>query len=302
MEAASGDQLYRKHPQAYYAAYIELDERRPWLQWELDLVNGVGYWLGANESEAVPHMVAAGYRAGQMERWNDDKLAEHRLTTIWRETLEAEVAERFPESWDKGEWGRIVYEVTTFNASLDEFCFDRERLDERLGYLCQRLGDRIFEGGLTAELKPFWFVVFRHGAALALYVRWLELMDQLHVPDHERSTQNLYARPVSDPLLELDLPISVAGCELSRADIVGGYDLRSKGALGGGHWTRFRARGDTAEVILIAKDGWTGMRKMNVPTERHVDALRQLGFKEMTWPDGKRYEIRGWPGVRRIKD
>jgi hypothetical protein len=44
------------------------------------------------------------------------------------------------------------------------------------------------------------------------------------------------------------------------------------------------------------------MRKENVPTQRHVEVLRQLGFREMIWPNGKHYEIRGWPGVRRIKD
>jgi hypothetical protein len=302
MHAVSGDLLYRGDPQAYFAAYIELDERREWSQWELDLVNGVGYWLGQDKNEAIPHMVAAGYGAGQMERWREDKLAEHRLTTIWREGMEAEIAERFPESWDRETWARIVYAVTGFNSDLDDFCFDAERLDERLGFLSQTLADHIFEGGLTADIQPFWFTIFRHGAALALYVRWLELMDELNVPEHERSTDNLRARPVSDPLVTLDLPRSVGGCELSRADIVGGYDLRSKGSLGSGHWTRFRALGDTAEIVLITKEGWTGMRKENVPTQRHVEVLRQLGFREMIWPNGKHYEIRGWPGVRRIKD
>jgi hypothetical protein len=302
MRAASADQLYRSDPQKYYAAYIELDERREWSQSELDLVNGVGYWLGQDKNEAIPHMVAAGYGAGQMERWRDDELAEHRLTTIWREAMEAEIAESFPASWDRKAWARIVYAVTDFNADLDKFSFDAKRLDERLGFLCETLADRIFEGGLTADIRPHWFMIFRHGAALALYVRWLELMDELNVPEHERSTDQLRARPVSDPIVALDLPMSLGGCELCRADIVGGYDLRSKGSLGAGHWTRFRAVGDAAEIILIAKEGWAGLRKQNVPTQRHVEVLRQLGFRQMIWPNGKRYEIRGWPGVRRIKD
>jgi hypothetical protein len=41
---------------------------------------------------------------------------------------------------------------------------------------------------------------------------------------------------------------------------------------------------------------------MKVPIERHVDVLRTLGFQQMVWPDGKRYEIRTWPGVRRVRD
>jgi len=30
--------------------------------------------------------------------------------------------------------------------------------------------------------------------------------------------------------------------------------------------------------------------------------FRQLGFKKMTYPNGKRYELRTWPGVRRIRE
>jgi hypothetical protein len=40
-----------------------------------------------------------------------------------------------------------------------------------------------------------------------------------------------------------------------------------------------------------------------VPIEKHVDVFRELGFTEMVFPSGKRYEIRTWPpGVRRIRD
>jgi hypothetical protein len=302
VQARRADQLFRTEPQAYYAAYLELDESAQWSEWELDFVNAIGAWLGRGENEAAPHMVAAGYRAGQMERWRDDRLAEHRLTAIWRDAMEAELAEGFPEGAGRDEWVRFIHAIASFNASLDDFCFDREHLDKRLGFLCQTLADRVFEGGLTAELKPFWFTVFRHGTALDLYLRWVELMDERNVPEVDRWTDELYARPASDPLVGMDLPSSVAGCELSLAEVVGGYDIRSTGGRGSEHWTRFRALGQTAEIILITEQGWTGLREVNVPTERHVEVLRQLGFREMSWPDGKRYEIRGWPGVRRIKE
>jgi hypothetical protein len=41
---------------------------------------------------------------------------------------------------------------------------------------------------------------------------------------------------------------------------------------------------------------------MNLRIEKHVDVLRELGFVEMVFPNGKRYEIRGWPGIKRIHD
>ena len=116
----------------------------------------------------------------------------------------------------------------------------------------------MFQGGLTAEHRTFWCDIHRHGVALALYVRWLDLMNELDVPEPERWTENLYARPVSDPLLSLDLPLKLHGCELDRADVVGGYDIRSKGPFGGGHGVRFRALGNTAEFVLIVREGALG--------------------------------------------
>jgi hypothetical protein len=82
----------------------------------------------------------------------------------------------------------------------------------------------------------------------------------------------------------------------------GTYDIQSRGRLGGHHGTLFRARGNTAEIVGIGKIGLAGKRLVDVPIEKHVDVFRELGFAEMVFPSGKRYEIRTWPGIRRIRD
>jgi hypothetical protein len=116
----------------------------------------------------------------------------------------------------------------------------------------------------------------------------------------------------AEELLEgADLPLSVAGCELIEepGNKEGGrpfgavYDIQSRGPLGGQLGTLFRAAGDVAEIIGIVKIGrLLGHQHQSTPTEKHVQVLRELGFKEVIYPDGRRYEIRTWPGVRRIRE
>lgn len=102
-------------------------------------------------------------------------------------------------------------------------------------------------------------------------------------------------------LSRLGLRTEIAKCRLYEAPS-GGYDIQSQGPLGGRHGTLFRADGDEAEIVSVAKKGWIGHRPLNVPIESHVEVLRKLGFTAMTFPDGKKYEIRpGVPGVRRIR-
>ncbi|MGH2450897.1 MAG: hypothetical protein ACRDGE_06450 [Candidatus Limnocylindria bacterium] len=109
-----------------------------------------------------------------------------------------------------------------------------------------------------------------------------------------------------DRLREIQLPAELrtgAGrCELLAA-AEGTYDLRSRGPLGGRHGTLFRPEGDIAHLVGVGKIGWFGSRVQHVPPERHVQALRELGFTEMSLSNGERYEIRrGWPGVRRVSE
>jgi hypothetical protein len=45
--------------------------------------------------------------------------------------------------------------------------------------------------------------------------------------------------------------------------------------------------------MSIAKSGpFVAYQYQPVPIDEHVQALRDLGFKEMILPDGRRYEIR----------
>jgi len=99
-----------------------------------------------------------------------------------------------------------------------------------------------------------------------------------------------------------DLPTVVAGCRLTRGDVERStYAIDSHGPLGGHHVAVFQARSDTAEIVTTKKHGWFGTQRHDVPTERHIQALRDLGFEEVAFPSGRRYELRTWPGIRRVR-
>lgn len=99
-----------------------------------------------------------------------------------------------------------------------------------------------------------------------------------------------------------ELRTGAGRCQL-LAGPAGMYDLQSRGRLGGRHGTLFLPKRDTARIVGVGKIGWFGNRRQNVPPERHVQALRELGFTEMILPNGKRYEIRaGWTGVRGVPE
>jgi len=98
-----------------------------------------------------------------------------------------------------------------------------------------------------------------------------------------------------------DFPVSIAGCQLlklpgneeGRPPLGAVYDIRSGGLLGAQHGSLFRAAGDVAEIMSIAKSGlFVAYQYQSVPIDEHVQALRDLGFKEMILPDSTRYEIR----------
>jgi hypothetical protein len=98
-----------------------------------------------------------------------------------------------------------------------------------------------------------------------------------------------------------DFPVGIAGCQVLKLprNEEGGrplgavYDVRSGGLLGAQHGTLFRASGDVAEIMSIAKSGlFVAYEYQPVPIDEHVEALRELGFREMILPDGRRYEIR----------
>lgn len=102
------------------------------------------------------------------------------------------------------------------------------------------------------------------------------------------------------PLSGRELPISIAGCELIESDEET-FEIHSRCRLGGQHQTRFFTRGAEAAILRITKRGWLGEWTPALPTEQHVQVLRELGFETFQLPDAKRYEIRTWPGVKRIR-
>ena len=98
-----------------------------------------------------------------------------------------------------------------------------------------------------------------------------------------------------------DFPVRIAGCQVLKlpGNEEGGrplgavYDIRSGGLLGAQHGTLFQAAGDVAKIMSIAKSGlFVAYQYQPLPIDEHVQALRDLGFKEMILPDGKRYELR----------
>jgi hypothetical protein len=86
----------------------------------------------------------------------------------------------------------------------------------------------------------------------------------------------------------LDLPVTIAGCELVPApDQM--FDIRSRGPLTQGHGTRFDADADTARIVSVT--GWLGRREPGMPPNEHIEALRELGFARMIVRSGKQYEL-----------
>jgi hypothetical protein len=104
-------------------------------------------------------------------------------------------------------------------------------------------------------------------------------------------------------LLTLELPAEIAGATVVPGPPTTGlHDIQSRGVLRAQHSTLFDAEGDVAVITGIGKVGLFGYHDESVPIERHVQVLRELGFTEFALPNGKRYEIRDWPGVRRVRD
>jgi hypothetical protein len=306
METRFAHELYATDRDAYLAAFWALESNYQWSEAELDLVNALAFFLGSEDVEGLPDVVAMGYLSGLLEAWRSE-LAECRITTIWRDYLESDIARKFNKDWDIPAWSRIIYSVMEFRSELEHYAYDSPRLFDRLRVIADSVGERVFTS-VEVDKKSFkeWQKSWREfhccGVALCLYTAWLNLMDDLGVPEHERWTENFRARPISDALVSLDFPIDAGSCELDREDLIGGYEIRSRNRRGTQHKTRFRAIGDTAEIVGIVVESRRSTKIIDVPEASHVDVLRKLGFSEMVFPNRKRYEIRTWPGIRRIKD
>ena len=91
-----------------------------------------------------------------------------------------------------------------------------------------------------------------------------------------------------DFIRSLDLPVTIAGCELVSAPDET-FDIRSRGPLTESHGTRFEADGGTARIVSVV--GWLGNRDPGVPLDQHIEVLRELGFARMIVRSGKQYEL-----------
>ncbi len=87
------------------------------------------------------------------------------------------------------------------------------------------------------------------------------------------------------------MPIHISGCALINGQ-GGAYDLQSRGPLGGKYGTLFHARGDIVEIVGTGKFRLRGYQRFDVPIDQHVKALRDLGFHEVVFPNGRRYQLR----------
>jgi hypothetical protein len=298
MRSESASTTFERDRSGYIAEFHRFDaEGHQWSQWELDLVNGVGFWIGRDQTEAVPDVVAAGFVFALFEEWQP--LDELRFETLGRASMEAEIAETFGPDWGE-EWPSIIYGVRECHNKIEELAADAGLVTERMPFTFEKAILPLFEGGIPEKYREICFGFFKFGVAAGLYFLWQERVAELGVLPEQQFRNWEFVESEDDRLADLDLPTVVHGCELRRHPLTG-YELRSTGSLGGGHITAFRAEGDLAAIFAITKRGALGERAQKVPTVRHVDALRDLGFKEMRFPSGKRYELRTWPGVRRVE-
>jgi hypothetical protein len=94
--------------------------------------------------------------------------------------------------------------------------------------------------------------------------------------------------PAEDFLRALDLPVTIAGCNLVPGP-GGTFEIRSSSPLAGMQTTQFHADGDTARIVGIV--GWIADAEPELPIDQHAAVLQELGFTRMVVRSGKEYEI-----------
>lgn len=160
-----------------------------------------------------------------------------------------------------------------------------------------------FEAPPSDEVLYAFRATYDLGIGLRLYFLWCARMDELGIDQLARWADLELATELmgGDRLEGLEFPFRIHGCGVDLTDTLG-YEIRSSGPLGGEHVTRFLPEGDEASIVSAEKVGRiAGARSVDVPLPRHVEVLREFGFTRMRFPNGKRYELRTWPGVRRIE-
>lgn len=182
---------------------------------------------------------------------------------------------------------------------------DDDSLSERLDLLWKEvvLRNTTFESPPSEQTLLGLRSFYNKGIALYLFLQWWQALDERGVPYSERWSDIALASIADDRLAGLEFPATIRGCTLDETDTLG-YEIRSHGRLGGYHVTTFLVEGDLVKILHSVTSGPLGTRSVKVPEPRHVDVLRDLGFQEATFPNGKPYRLSSWgglSGIRRIK-
>jgi hypothetical protein len=294
-------EIFERDPSAYIEALRDFAESYEVNELEQEVLGWAVHTAGAR-SEDLDAVALAGFMLGVWEDWRDD-LAAVSIGTFpgHRENEQRRYLEAGMPEGDLD----LVYSANHIRVQLEKFDADPA--------LMTRL-DHVFEEGVIGmyaegyrpkgEMRDAVRLFFELGVGVALA---LEREGELIGSDSESARYSGEIEVLGnapDPLAGVNLPMEVRGSTLTRHDIWG-YVLRQEGPMGGVQETTFTAEGDTANIRGMVKVGRLGMRPQNVPPPRHVDALRDLGFAEMVWPNGKRYRLSSWgglSGIRRVRN
>lgn len=301
--SAVGDQGFRRaqfeeSPERYVEAFGSFLDDFVSTDEEESLTGVVAYSVTGSENEDIFRLVGLGYVAGLWEDWNPT--IEETSLGLFSNLREKEERE-YTEQGIPSELFDVVYGVNMIAIRLSDFVRpDDTSLDERLGLLFERFLLPLFEEQPEGVELSGVRHTFDLGVALRVFLLWQEQMDKRGVPEEERWSDMSLVATAPDPLSGLDFPVSLHGCTLDLSDTFG-YEIRSGGPLGASHVTVFRSEGELAHIMSAAKGGRLGFREMQVPTPRHVDVLRDLGFAEAVFPNGKRYQLASMGGLGGIR-
>jgi hypothetical protein len=268
-----------------------------------DYETEVGQWLvhtAGGRSEDLGALWWGGYQVGLFETWRDDPGA---VALGMFRGLRLNEYDRLREDGAPEELLDAIYATNVIRVKLDEFARPGDPVTKRIDFAFDRIVESAYAEGHRpeGEMKQTIKLFFELGVAFAVFRLWAEDAGEEQLVAGELE----FLQQGPDSLADLSLPIVTHnGCELSRDDIRG-YVLTYRGPVGGVHEMKFAAEGATASIYVMSKVGRLGARPVKVPLQRHVDALRELGFAEMVWPDGRKYRLSSWAGlsgIRRLRD
>jgi hypothetical protein len=154
------------------------------------------------------------------------------------------------------------------------------------------------------EKREIIRTVFDLGIGVELALGRVERQQAAGIAEEPYEAEMVFLQTEPDSLAHLDLPLRLGPWFLARDD-VRGYSIRHGSSADRYEEIKLTAEGTTANIWSIVKSGRLGVRQVKVPHPKLVEALRDLGFEEMVWPNGKRYRVSSWGGlggIRRVKE